>query len=186
MTDFKTKLLNEIIKIEGGYSNDPADSGGETNFGITVKTARAADYHGPMETMPKWVAREIYSQEYWDTVGADEIVPLSKSVVAELVDTGVNQGPGTAVKILQRSINVLIIDSDDLRTESLVVDGIPGSGTVAAVKYYLSTRDEDVLLTVMNVLQGFNYIKLAERRKKDERFIYGWFKNRVLISNKFK
>lgn len=38
----KDKIINEIIRVEGGYVNDPRDSGGETNFGITVAVARAA------------------------------------------------------------------------------------------------------------------------------------------------
>ena len=33
--------INELIEREGGYVNDPKDSGGETKFGITVATARA-------------------------------------------------------------------------------------------------------------------------------------------------
>ena len=40
----KTKIINEIIGVEGGYVNDPSDSGGETNFGITVAVARQFGY----------------------------------------------------------------------------------------------------------------------------------------------
>jgi len=35
------------------------------------------------------------------------------------------------------------------------------------------------LYKMLNALQGAYYIELAERREKDEDFIYGWFKHRV-------
>jgi len=38
-----------------------------------------------------------------------------------------------------------------------------------------------VLCRALNCLQGAYYIELAERREKDERFVYGWLKNRVVL-----
>ncbi|MFX9027564.1 glycosyl hydrolase 108 family protein, partial [Acinetobacter baumannii] len=35
-----TPLINAVIDREGGYANNPADSGGPTNFGITQGVAR--------------------------------------------------------------------------------------------------------------------------------------------------
>ena len=61
----KEKIINEIIRVEGGYVNDPRDSGGETNFGITVAVARANGYNGRMDCMPRDVAFDIYSAKYW-------------------------------------------------------------------------------------------------------------------------
>lgn len=37
----KAEIINEIINSEGGYVNDPSDSGGETKYGITFATARS-------------------------------------------------------------------------------------------------------------------------------------------------
>jgi hypothetical protein len=51
-----------------------------------------------------------------------------------------------------------------------------------ALKRYLFLRGRDgqvVLLRMLNALQGAFYIELAERREKDETFIYGWFRARV-------
>ena len=63
--DIKSKIINSIIAIEGGYVNDPNDSGGETNFGITYKVALANGYHGDMINLPVSVAFNIYSQKYY-------------------------------------------------------------------------------------------------------------------------
>ena len=51
----KDQIIDEIIRKEGGYVNDPADSGGETNWGITVSRARQSGYNGDMRTMPRSV-----------------------------------------------------------------------------------------------------------------------------------
>lgn len=168
----KEQIINHIIDVEGGYVNDRSDSGGETNFGITVAVARAFGYHGPMDGMPRSVAYRVYSAKYWDSVRANR---MPKSVTAEVVDTGVNMGTSRAGKFLQRSLNVLTPGS------ALVVDGIIGSGTILRLNEYLEVRDEAVLVKMLNCLQGAFYVELAERREKDERFIYGWFKSRVVI-----
>lgn len=179
MSELKQKTIDAIIEVEGGYVSDPSDSGGETNFGITEQVARAAGYSGPMKELPRETAFEIYSKRYWDAVRGDDLAALSERVAEEVVDTGVNMGIGRAGKFLQQALNVL---NDRGRLYSdISVDGAIGPGTVAALKAYLEKRDEMVLLTALNCLQGAFYMDLAGRRDKDERFVYGWLKNRVKL-----
>ena len=175
----KERIINEIIRVEGGYVNDPKDSGGETNFGITVAVARDHGYNGPMRVMPREVAFDIYSAKYWDAVKGDQLVELSEAVAEEAVDTSVNMGPGRAGKFLQRALNVL--NSEAKLYADLTVDGAIGPATLSALAAYLDQRNELVLSRALNCLQGSFYIELAERREKDERFVYGWLKNRVVL-----
>lgn len=177
MGDFKNKIIDGIIDREGGYVNDPADSGGETNYGITMKVARSHGYFGSMKDMPKEVAFDIYAEKYWHTVKGDDLAALSESICEEVVDTCVNMGSNRATIFLQRSLNVL--NSNETYYSDLVVDGVFGNMTIAALVEYLSVRDEDVLVKMLNCLQGAFYVELAEKRQKDEKFIYGWFKNRI-------
>lgn len=175
----KQRIINEIIKREGGYVNDPLDSGGETMYGITVAVARAFGYHGPMDGMPRSVAERVYSAKYWDVIRGDGLAELSTLVAEELADTSVNMGPKRAGRFLQRSLNVL---NDRSRAyKDLVVDGAIGPATLWALKMYLARRDEATLVKMLNCLQGAYYVELAERREKDEKFIYGWFRNRVTL-----
>lgn len=175
----KSRIISEIIRVEGGYVNDPSDSGGETNFGITVAVARANGYNGAMRDLPRSIAFDIYSAKYWDAVKGDDLAKLSELVAEEVADTSVNMGPGRAGKFLQRSLNVL--NNQAKLYADLVVDGAIGPATVSALRGYLDTRDEETLAKALNCLQGAYYITLAERREKDERFVYGWFKNRVTL-----
>ena len=180
MGTLKEKIINAIIKREGGYVNDPSDSGGETMYGITKKVARANGYEAPMHLMPKWVAFEIYEKRYLKPIRFDDIARLSALIAEEMADTAVNMGYTRAGEFLQRSLNVLNRGGKDY--EDLVVDGKVGAKTLRALKKYIKKRGkkgERVLYKMLNALQGAFYVTLAERRSKDEKFITGWFENRV-------
>lgn len=179
MGNVKRKIIDEIIRVEGGHVNDPDDSGGETNFGITVATARAHGYTGAMRDLPRGVAFDIYAARYWDAVRGDELAQLSEIVAEEVVDTAVHMGPKRAATFLQRALNVLNVDGR--LYSDLVVDGIIGPVTVGTLAEFLTHRTELVLSRGLNCLQGAAYIELAERRPKDQRFVYGWLKNRVSL-----
>ena len=163
------QAIHKIIKLEGGYVNDPSDSGGETNMGITLATARSYGYQGEMKDLPYETAYAIYKAMYWNPVRAFN---MPEKVAEEVVDTAVNMGVARAGKFLQRALNVL-------GTTKLTVDGQIGPATEGALKAYLAKRDEDTLIKALNCLQGSYYIKLAEDRTKDRKFVYGWLRNRV-------
>ena len=52
------------IGEEKGYSNNPADKGGETMHGITERVARANGWQGPMRQLPLDRAQEIGKTQY--------------------------------------------------------------------------------------------------------------------------
>ena len=60
-----SQIFNRLIGHEGGYVNDPRDPGGETNWGITKRTAQANGYTGNMKTMTRQQAYEIYYRAFW-------------------------------------------------------------------------------------------------------------------------
>ena len=99
------RVIDAILRAEGGYVNDPQDKGGETNFGITVAVARANGYTGPMRNMPEAVARAIYTARYITEPKFDQVLALHAGIGAEVIDTGVNMGPHRAAEFLQRWLN---------------------------------------------------------------------------------
>ena len=173
----KQRIIDDIIATEGGYVDDAADSGGATNFGITEAVARAAGYKGSMRELPRSLAVDIYADKYWTAIRGDSIELLSDVVAAEVVDTAVNLGPRRAAKMLQRCLN--IFNQAGQSWSDIAVDGRIGHGTLNALRHYLDQREAAVLVRALNCLQGAFYIELAERREKDEKFVYGWLSKRV-------
>ena len=113
--------LRRLLAHEGGYTNDPADPGGPTNFGITIfdyrkyvkPDATAAD----VRAMKVDEAKAIYRAKYWDAQRCDE---LPAGVDYAVFDYGVNSGIGRSKKVLQRIVGV-------------PADGALGAATMQAV-----------------------------------------------------
>lgn len=180
MTKTIDAIIDDVLRNEGGYVNDSRDAGGETNFGITVATARANGYTGKMRELPRSFAIEVYRRKYVVAPGFDKIAAISGAIGAELVDTGVNMGPKVAAQFLQRALNALNNQARDYL--DLAVDGVAGANTRLALSAYLNRRDADgetVLLAALNGLQTERYISLAEARQANEAFVYGWMRTRV-------
>jgi lysozyme family protein len=111
-----------IFKAEGGYSDNPADPGGPTNFGITLATLRAYDGDpnltaDDVKKLTPAVAKEIYRTAYWNRM---QCGALPAGLDLEVFDFGVNSGPAESVKTLQRLVGV-------------TQDGSVGPITLAAV-----------------------------------------------------
>ena len=91
--------LKAVLRSEGGYSNNPLDPGGATNFGITQKTYDAwNDAKGHARQSVRFIGLDevsaIYKSEYWDVVHGDVLPPGLDYVV---FDYAVNSGPKRAM-----------------------------------------------------------------------------------------
>lgn len=175
------QLLDELIAREGGYSNNPADKGGETMYGITRVTARAHGYNGAMRELPKATAKGIYHDIYWTVPGFNLVAMVLPTVGEELFDTGVNMGPARAAMMLQRALNVL--NRGDQDYPNLEVDGRIGKMTLYALNKFIVRRGKDkaasVLLKMLNAQQAVRYMEIAEKNPSQEAFMFGWVDNRV-------
>ncbi len=81
--------LDFVLKWEGGYSNDPNDPGGETNFGISKRSYPNED----IKNMTKERAIKIYYENYWLKQKCNELpFPINFCVF----NCGVNCGRATA------------------------------------------------------------------------------------------
>lgn len=155
------ELIPFVLHYEGGFVNDPKDSGGATNKGITLNTFRSV--YGRTKsvadlkrlTNEQW--KHIFKTLYWDKCKADMI--NDQSIANMLVDFAVNSGVTRAVKKIQKIVGV-------------VSDGICGLQTLAAINS-------------SNPKQTFEKLKAARLRYLQDvvkanpakaRFLRGWNK----------
>lgn len=105
-----------VFAAEGGYTNDPVDPGGATNFGITIADARK--YWKPDATpadvrvMPKAVASDIYRKHYANPMRYDDLpAGFDYSVLDAAINSGVGRAPawaGKALGVPAKSINDVV------------------------------------------------------------------------------
>ena len=97
------ECLDLVLKSEGGWVNNPADPGGETNLGVTKRVWEEYVGH-PVESLKKLTKEDVaplYEQKYWRPCYG-EVLPRGLDFV--VFSMGVNAGPGRSVKLLQQSI----------------------------------------------------------------------------------
>lgn len=176
-----TDYIDNLIGREGGYSNNPADAGGETMWGITSAVARAFGYFGPMAQMPRDTAVAIYTARYWTQPKFDQVQAVDADIAEKLLDIGVNMGQATGVKFMQRALNVL--NQQGRTYPDISVDGGIGPMSIAAMRTFITLRGDDgrrVLLGMIAAQQSVRYIEIAESNPSQETFEYGWQLNRAL------
>lgn len=92
--------LQQVLQSEGGYTNDPRDPGGATNFGITIADYRMyINSNGTaldVKNMTKSQAETIYKSKYWNKVNGDV---LPSGVDYCVFDYGVNSGVSRANQV---------------------------------------------------------------------------------------
>ena len=128
-----------LMGNEGGYSNNPADPGGETMWGITARVARKHGYTGAMKDLPQEVAKQIAKTEYWDVLRADD---LPFEIAFQVFDIQYNGGH--AAQWLQQAVGV-------------EVDGQIGPATLAAA----SAADPDKIVMLIDAARLKYLVQLA-------------------------
>lgn len=114
------EAFEKLMGHEGGYSNNPNDTGLETMYGVTARVARENGYAGPMRDLTQAQAKGIAKRVYWDAVRGD-ILP--DAVRFDVFDGAYNSGPSTSIKWLQRAVYV-------------TPDGVFGPTTLMGVQTY--------------------------------------------------
>jgi len=103
-----------VLGQEGGYSNNPNDPGGETNFGISKRAYPDLD----IASLTHEQAAAIYRRDYWERIKGDEL-PYAIALIT--FDSAVNCGVDRAVRWLQQATGAK-------------QDGIIGPATIRAAE----------------------------------------------------
>jgi lysozyme family protein len=163
MSDRFDKCLVVILREEGGYSNDPIDRGGATNYGIIQseydrwRTKQGLPTRSVHQIDGDEV-REIYHDEYWAPEHCDDM-PEPLDLV--MFDGAVNHGDGQEIKFIQRAIGV-----ED--------DGVWGPHTAAALQDHIN-KEGAVELAKEVIEQRVNfYHRIVDHDPSQQRFLNGW------------
>lgn len=151
--------INKTLAFEGGYGNDPADPGGETNFGISKRQYPDLDIRGMTREKAIW----IYFNDYWKPYRLAELPP---AIGGKIFDLGVNMGSVTAIRLLQRALGA------DPAGGRFRVDGKIGPLTIAATK----TADQASLMNRIRQLAADRYDQIIAQNPTRERFRHGWMR----------
>lgn len=159
-------IARDIVAREGGYVNDPDDSGGATNFGVTIHTMRRLGLDldddgdvdsGDVRRLTRDHAEAIFVEHYFTRPRIDALpVVLQASVFDMYVNAGSH-----AVKILQRLFNEMRI--------TVTVDGVIGPQTIAAADRAAAAAP-DHIADAYGIARRNYYYALADSRVASRKY----------------
>jgi lysozyme family protein len=181
MANYK-EAYKVVMGHEGGYANDPDDTGGETWKGVSRKNFpnwrgwHIIDSYRHKPNFPanlsadadlEAAVQEFYKANFWDVLRLDNI--KDPKIALEMFDTAVNCGVGTAARYAQIALNVL--NNNQKLYLDTAEDGIVGNETVRLINNHTKPL---TLLKVLNVLQGSRYIEISRKKATQEKFMNSW------------
>lgn len=156
--DVNTTIILEILRREGGLTNNPRDAGGRTDKGISER-AHPDVWRDNQVTLEE--ATDIYRRKYLEGPRIAEIV--DPRLRAQMADIAVNSGPGVAIQKLQGLVGAK-------------VDGVLGPKTLALV----NTHPEPIRLNNLLALERVKMIgRIVQKNPSQSVFLVGWI-NRAL------
>ncbi len=178
------------LSWEGGESDDAADRGGFTKFGVSTAflTDIASSQAGrdvldrmgvilpvtrnTIRSLTKTQAASLFRWQMWDALKLD-LIPLRPAVV--LYDAAVNSGPRQSVKFAQRGYNACVTYG-----QPLDIDGIMGPATRKAMQ---QADTDKILMAMLDQREKF-FNDLVRAKPSQEVFLRGWL-NRVTDLRRF-
>lgn len=160
------ELATDIVAREGGFVNDPADSGGATNHGVTLSTLRRLGLditkdsridEADIRALSQAQAIEIFVEHYFRRPGIGNLPePLQPSVFDMCVNAGSN-----AVKVLQRLLSQMGFACEP--------DGQIGPQTITAAQSAFEAAPSH-LVDAYGIARRNYYYSLADARPASRKF----------------
>lgn len=151
-----SQVIEIVLENEGGYVNDPNDTGGETKYGISKAAFPTLD----VKNATKDQAIEIYKKQIWERERYEEIEDIR--IAAKIFDLVVNIGRFHAITVAQRACR-----STGMQT---LEDGKLGPLTLKAI----NESDPTDYLAAFKSEAAAYYRLLAQADPRRLRFFKGW------------
>ena len=133
------EAINFVLEMEGGYTLDPNDPGGETKYGISKKSYPTLD----IKNLSRQDAVEIYRKDFWNPCRCPD---LPRPFALAVFDSAVNQGTRVAIRLMQIALGV-------------TVDGIIGPKTLSAAH---SAQPKAIRLALAERLAAYTRLIVAK------------------------
>lgn len=182
----------DVLRSEGGFVDDPADRGGATNFGISLRFLVAegridldadtrvdfdldgdGDIDGQdIRRLTRGDAKYLYHRCFWRRIDADG---LPRPIGEMLFDQGVNAGRSGAIRAFQRAVNRCLARAASA-PPSIKVDGRIGARTIAAMNWIIhwGSLGMAALVDAFRAEVRLRYRDIAARNPSQKRFLKGW------------
>jgi len=159
------RMIKDIIRHEGGYSNHPADSGGETKFGISKKKYKHLD----IKSLTLEQAKTIYYYDYYLPTNINRLTLISPKLASKVLDAQVHTGRG--ILFLCKALAEL--------GYSVPYTGKVNDDILLAVKEIKDqNRIEQLIDKICQIQENF-YRELIRNRPKDKVFEKNWIHTRA-------
>jgi lysozyme family protein len=171
---------------EGGYTltTDPTDAGGMTFGGISRRffpnwpgwaIIDSSGVNTQSLVTLKPMHASLFKLEFWDRFYGDQII--DQNLANKLFDAGINVGISTVISWLQRALNVA--NDRQVLWKDIAVDGACGISTLAVIDTARKAGRSELVIQIIDVLQGAHYVTIAEHDESQEKYILGWINKRV-------
>ncbi len=178
------QVARSVLRIEGGHSNDPADRGGETQYGVSLRFLKAAgeidanrDGFGDLDLnfdtvldgrdirlLTPEIATDLFQDHFYIRPG---FWNLAAPYDAAMFDQAVHGGTTAAIKILQRALNRRL-------TAKLAVDGQLGAKTARAFWNAIGGRGE--LIEAIRDEAAQRYLAIIAADPSQAKYRKGWLR----------
>lgn len=168
------QAVEYVLSREGGLSENPKDSGGTTNFGISLRFLKSIENvkkygvfgdileEDDIRHLTRDQAKALYKGEFWDHAPFEKL--HSQNIANYLFDAAVNMGIAPAIKCAQRSCWAI------LKKKNVVVDdGILGNQTIDSINHC-----GFYLLPVLRAERAAYYRSIVASNPDQKVFLEGW------------
>jgi len=163
-------IINVVLSHEGGFSNNPLDPGGPTNFGITLKFLQS--FYDELKISKKATPSDIANLIKKDAIKIYKIILWDKGpyekikhheIASKLFDMSVLMGKERASILLQQAIN-------ECQKIQIKVDGIIGLISLNCI----NSIDTLILLSKFKLKLIGYILKVIKNKSSSQIFMKGW------------
>lgn len=183
MSNFDS-AIKVVLRHEGGYVDNPADSGGATNYGISLRFLQTVpelgdiNHDGKVDKQDirsmKWEdAKFIYQVQWWDLYSYKRIV--DQTIATKVLDFSINMGAKQAHKLVQRAVN-------RVSNYKLVDDGVLGKLSFDAINSFTTVEAQQKLITAISDEAWDYYQAIIRKNPSYSVFRNGWRNRAYSIS----